>query len=84
VFVVFLLCATAYVQAAALESAPEHHHSADHCCLLCHIGPLPFLQGSTCVKAAPVLPVECRVWYPTSESSHDVLLAPSPSRGPPA
>lgn len=83
-FVVFLLCATAYVQGAAFESAPEHHHSPDHCCLLCHIGPLPFLQASTCATAAPAVPVEWLVSNPNSESVHDILLAPSSSRGPPA
>jgi len=46
VVVLLLLCATVLAQSSALAAQSESHHSPDHCCLLCHTGPLPFLQTS--------------------------------------
>ncbi len=83
-FIVFLLCATAYAQGAAFESASEHHNAQQHCCLLCHIGPLPFLQANVSVTVAPAEPVGWLVWSPQTESVHDVLLIATSSRAPPA
>ena len=83
-FIVLLLCVTGIAQMAALVGEPESHHSADHCCLLCHMGPLHFLQASTSTGLAPVFAV---VWLtPAAEeaTAHDVQLPFSPARAPPS
>jgi hypothetical protein len=81
---VFLLCATAYVQSAALEATQEHHHANEHCCLLCHIGPMPVLQTGACTPAVPVAPFGWVARSSKTESVRDVLLVASSSRAPPA
>ena len=79
-----LVCLILAGQSFALASQDESHHSADHCCLLCHVGPLPFLQASV---AATVTPVFLVVWLaaaPDFEPAPQVLLSTSLSRGPPS
>ena len=83
-FIVLLLCVTGVTQLAALVSERESHHASDHCCLLCHVGPLQFLEASASPAIAPVFEV---VWLtPAVEApaTHDVLLPSSPARAPPA
>ena len=83
-FIVLLLCVTGVAQFAALVGEPESHHSADHCCLLCHMGPLHFLEASASAGLAPVFAV---VWLtPATDeaAAHDVQLPSSPARAPPA
>ena len=82
--IVLLLCVTGVAQFAALVSERETHHASDHCCLLCHAGPLQFLEVSASAGLAPVFEV---VWLtPATEvaTAHDVQLAASPARAPPA
>jgi hypothetical protein len=82
--IVLLLCVTGAAQITALVSEREAHHASDHCCLLCHVGPLQFLQASDSPTIAPVFDV---VWLaPALEvaTAHDVLLPASPARAPPA
>ncbi len=82
--IVLLLCVTGVAQFAALVSERETHHASDHCCLLCHVGPLQFLEASASPAIAPVFEV---VWLtPAVEApaTHDVLLPSSPARAPPA
>lgn len=82
--VLLLLCVTVLAQSSALSAQSESHHSSDHCCLLCHVGPLPFLQTSVSATLAPNFQV---VWLasPTRvETTSDVLVIPTPSRAPPA
>ena len=82
--VLLLLCVTVLAQSSALSSQSEQHHSPDHCCLLCHVGPLPFLQVRASTVIAPVFQV---VWMaPTAyiEAASDVLLVPRASRAPPS
>ncbi|MGD0772344.1 MAG: hypothetical protein ABSC05_05925 [Candidatus Solibacter sp.] len=82
--IVLLLCVTGAAQFAALVSERETHHASDHCCLLCHAGPLQFLEVSASAGLAPVFEV---VWLtPASEvaTAHDVQLPASPARAPPA
>jgi hypothetical protein len=82
--IVLLLCVTGVAQFAALIGQPETHRSSDHCCLLCHVGPLPFLEASESSAVAPVFEV---VWLtPALEiaTTHDALLPSSPARAPPA
>jgi hypothetical protein len=79
-----LLCLTVLAQSAALLEQASPHHSGNHCCLLCHVGPLPFLQTTVASVLAPVLRVIWLAPTPRIESSSNVCLYPSPSRAPPA
>ena len=82
--VLFLLCLTFYVQTATLLSAVEPHHATGHCCVLCHVGSLPFLESTSPSSVAPIVVVERLIPNPDIESSHDVLLSSNSSRAPPA
>jgi hypothetical protein len=82
--VLLLLCVTVLAQSSALAAQSETHHSTDHCCLLCHVGPLAMLQTSVTVSVAPVFQM---VWMTAAadfQPTHDVLLNASSSRAPPA
>ena len=82
--IVLLLCMTGIAQLAALAGETESHHSADHCCLLCHMGPLHFLQTSASAGVAPIFAVVWLTPAPQEATAHDVQLASSPARAPPA
>jgi len=82
--VLAILCLMVWGQSAALSLEHSEHHSSEHCCLLCHAGPLPFLQTTLSIAVAPVVPL---AWFaPPAEiqDTHDVLIATSSSRAPPA
>jgi hypothetical protein len=82
--VLLLLCVMVLAQSSAVSAERESHHSPDHCCLLCHVGPLPFLQTSVSATLAPLFRV---VWLaPPVQivTTADVRPVPSPSRAPPA
>jgi len=84
VFVLLLLCLLMVAQSAAFASANEQHHSQDHCCLLCHVGPLPFLHTNV---SAVVMPALSMVWLESPLefiATHDVQLSTKSSRAPPA
>ena len=81
---VLLMCAVVCVQTASVVSEPFHQHSSQHCCGLCHAGPLPFLQAVLTAAFAPAL---SQVWLEQSRGpavAHEVLLAAGFSRAPPA
>ena len=83
-YVLPLLCLVLVAQVSAFVSANEQHHSQDHCCLLCHVGPLPFLHTHVSPVVAPVF---CMVWMESAPDFipiHEVLLSTSSSRAPPA
>jgi len=82
--VVALLCTVVCAQAASLISEQFHQHSSQHCCALCHIGPLPFLQPASATYQAPVLATEWFPWSVELDTPHEVLLPSGYSRGPPA
>jgi len=80
--IVLLLCAV-FAQASAFESEREHHDSSQHCCLLCHLGPLPFVQAAIGSAAEPPVAI---AWLPSlaqQEGKHEVLLREDSSRAPP-
>jgi hypothetical protein len=82
--VLFLMCAVVCVQAASIASEHFHQHSSQHCCGLCHAGPLAFIQTVTMAALTPVL---SQAWLELphgSDSAHEVLLAAGYSRAPPA
>jgi len=81
--VFLLLAVTLFAQSAALISENRPHHATEHCCLLCHVS-LPFLQASAPATVAPLTGVQWLASAPHVESFHDVFLAISSSRGPPA
>jgi len=79
-----LLSLTLLGQSFALASQDESHHAPDHCCLLCHVGPLPFLQTTVSATVTPVFRIAWLAPNPNFEPAHQGPLAPSSSRGPPA
>jgi hypothetical protein len=84
VYVLLLVCLVLVAQSAAFASLNEQHRSQDHCCLLCHVGPLPFLHTHVSPVVAPVF---CMVWLESAPDfipTPEVLLATSSSRAPPA
>jgi hypothetical protein len=82
-FILLLLAVTLFAQSAALISENRPHHSAEHCCLLCHVS-LPFLQASAPATVAPLTGLKWLASAPHVESFYDVFLAATSSRGPPS
>ena len=83
-FVLCLLCLAVWAQSSALALENHAHHSSEHCCLLCHTGPLPFLQTEVSTSAAPVLLV---AWVASAAEYHgapEALVPTRSSRAPPA
>jgi hypothetical protein len=82
--VLALVCLTLCGQSLALASQEESHHAPDHCCLLCHVGPLPFLQTAVTATVTPIFLVAWLAPVPDFELAHQAPLFASSSRGPPA
>jgi len=82
--VLFLLCLMVCAQTAAVFASVEPHHATGHCCVLCHIGSIPFLETAARAFFAPIVVVERLIHNPDFEASHDVLLTANSSRAPPA
>jgi hypothetical protein len=82
--VVFLLSVMVCGQAAALASEHEYHHSSQHCCSLCHVGPLPLLQPAVSAAMVPAVSTVWLAWSAGADTPHDVLLSAGSSRAPPA
>jgi len=78
------VCLTLLGQSLALDSQEESHHAPDHCCLLCHVGPLPFLQTTPTATVTPVFLVVWLAPTPDFEPAPTALLFATSSRGPPA
>src|SRR5689334_8037892 len=80
----FLLCALVLTQTTSLASEHLHQHSSQHCCGLCHSGPLPFVQPAVASSFAPMQSV---AWLRNSaglDAPHEVILTAGSSRAPPA
>src|SRR5271157_3149842 len=82
--VLLLLCVMVFAQVAALASQFDQHGPSDHCCLLCHVGPLALLPPSVPAVLAPAAPAVWRAASPVSELAREIHLAASSSRAPPA
>jgi hypothetical protein len=81
-FVLLFLCALVCAQTASLASEHSHNRS-EHCCGLCHVGPLPLLQPVAAAGFAPIVTV---AWLSLSgdfDTPHEALLAAGSSRAPP-
>jgi hypothetical protein len=79
---VLFLCALVCAQTASFASEHSHNRS-EHCCALCHIGPLPLLEPVTSAGFTPILVV---AWLSLSgdfDSPHEALPATGSSRAPP-
>ena len=78
------LCLAVWAQSSALALEHQAHHASQHCCLLCHAGPLPFLKTTVGLAAAPALRM---AWFALTvefDGDHDVLIFTRLSRAPPA
>jgi hypothetical protein len=81
--IMFLLCAMLSAQSASLLSEELHRHPSQHCCGLCHTGPLPFVKPTVMATLAPVLSV---LWIaPVADlcASLGEILSSSDTRAPP-
>jgi hypothetical protein len=81
--VVLLLLVTGMAQFASIVGQPETHRSSDHCCLLCHVGPLPFLEASATAAVSPVFEIAWLTPAADVAATHDFLLPSSAARAPP-
>ena len=82
--ILLLLCGMVAAQSQDLTAAHQAHQATQHCCLLCHFGPLPLVQAAAPATPAPLLSV---AWLEPDrgfESTHDVFLSAGSSRAPPA
>jgi hypothetical protein len=78
-----LLCTTLCAQTASVAAEHLHQHSSQHCCGLCHVGPLPFLQPSTSAALALMF---APAWLELQDRPgvpREALLAAGSSRAPP-
>ena len=82
--VVLLLGVIVFAQVAALACQFDQHGPSDHCCLLCHVGPLALLPPSVPVMLAPAAPAGWRATSPVSQLAREMPQAASSSRAPPA
>jgi len=80
--VLLFLCALIGAQAASFAGTHSHQHSAQHCCALCHAGPLPFLEPAATAAPSPYLDAIWIAGPPESEAPHSVLLDSGSSRAP--
>ena len=82
--ILLLISIMVFAQVAAIASASDHHHSDQHCCALCHAGPLPFLQPVASWFLAPSLPT---IWLKSGlklDPAGSALVMAGESRAPPA
>jgi hypothetical protein len=82
--VLLLLSVTIAAQSSALDPRHESHHAQGHCCLVCHLGSLPYLRTSVPAAVTPVFLVTWLAPAPDFQPFHQVLLTASSSRAPPA
>ncbi|MCX6633405.1 MAG: hypothetical protein NTW28_37900 [Candidatus Solibacter sp.] len=82
--VLLFLCALICAQTASFASEHSHQHSPEHCCGLCHAGPLPLLQPVTSAGFAPIVAVAWLSWSRDFDTPHEALLTAGSSRAPPS
>jgi hypothetical protein len=84
IWVVLLLCVVACAQTASFTCAHSHRYWSEHCCQLCHLGPLPLLQPAASGTGSPILAV---AWLERSgdlSAAHETHPSAGSSRAPPA
>jgi hypothetical protein len=82
--VLLLLYAVVCAQTAPLSAEHCHQNPSHHCCGLCHVGPLPFLQPVLAVALAPIIALAWLASASDLDSPHQVLLSAGSSRAPPS
>jgi len=83
ILVLLLLGVVVSNQVASLAAQFDQHGPSDHCCVLCHVGPLAVLPPSVPVVLAPAAPAGWRAASPVSDIAREMPLAASSSRAPP-
>ena len=77
------LCALVFAQTASFASEHLHQNSEQHCCGLCHVGPMPLLQPTMSAGCTPMLAVAWISWSPDFDTPREALLIAGSSRAPP-
>jgi hypothetical protein len=84
-FLLLFLCAVVLAQTESLANQHLHQHSGNqHCCALCHAGPLPFLQTAGSAAISPQLTVVWIAGIFETDAPHDIFLSDGSSRAPPS
>jgi len=84
ILLLLLLCATVCAQSAAAASEHSHQDPSQHCCGLCHIGSLPFIQPSISEAGAPAVSIAWLEFVAPLEIIHEPPVTAGGSRAPPA
>jgi hypothetical protein len=84
VLVLSLVCFLFSAEAAVLASLHPHQHSSEHCCGLCHVGPLPFLQPAVWRAFDPGILAAWLERFRDLDAPREVAHASAHSRAPPA
>jgi hypothetical protein len=82
-WIVAALCVLVWAQGVSLAAQHEHHNDTEHCCGLCHLGPLPLVAPETGLAGAPIAPM---AWVSPANDTRplrEALPASTPSRAPP-
>jgi len=82
--VLLVLSAMVGAQGVSLAAGQSHQHASQHCCTLCHIGPLPFLQPAVSTALAPALSMAWLESPSGLDAPREVRLVTGFSRAPPA
>jgi hypothetical protein len=83
--VLLLLACFAGLQTASAITVHSHDHGdTGHCCVICHAGHLPALEGDVAPDAAPAAVAEWRVWREEAARAGDPAPVLNSSRAPPA
>jgi hypothetical protein len=69
-------------QSSAIASAGEQHQG--HCCALCHLGPIPFLNAPVTFDPTPVFSMARLESAPEIQAIREVPLPTRTSRAPPS
>ncbi len=82
--IIALACMVVCAQAVALAVEQTHHHTPEHCCQLCHLAPMTFVQPAASMAVEPVL---ARSWLDRNGAQgvpRQADLGTDSSRAPPA
>ena len=82
--ILVLLCAVACAQAVSLAEIHAHVHNSQHCCGLCHAGPLAFVPISMDTTGLPSLAVIGVAYAEDGSGVRDPQADTASSRAPPA
>ena len=82
--VVLLIFGVLQAQTSSFSADNLHHHPSEHCCALCHAGPMPLVRPAPAVATAPMLPLARVEPAPESDAPRDEPVRATHSRAPPA